>query len=75
MPDYSDLRHWHDRAEKTRAQANKMQDSRFKHRMLGLAHSYDRLAEQLEQQQTRKRKPARRTGSSGRASREVTSFP
>jgi hypothetical protein len=65
MPDYSDLRHWHDRAEKTRAKADQMNDPRSKHRMLGLAHSYDRLAEQLEQQQTLKRKPARRTGSSG----------
>jgi hypothetical protein len=45
----SDFWHWRERAEKARVNADKMKDDRLKHRMLGLADTYERLAKQIEQ--------------------------
>jgi hypothetical protein len=47
--DGDDWQYWRDRAEKTRAKADKTQDRRSKRRTLGLADFYERLAEQIEQ--------------------------
>ena len=57
----SDLR-WLDRAERARAKALRATDPRSKRRMLGIADSYERLAELLEQfvAGNRKRRPTRR---------------
>jgi hypothetical protein len=47
--DNSDFRHWHDRAEQTRAQASRTNDLRYKHRLLRLADTYESLAQQIAQ--------------------------
>jgi hypothetical protein len=45
MPGEPDQQHWRDRAKEARAKADKLKDTRSKRILLGLATSYERLAE------------------------------
>jgi hypothetical protein len=54
MFDNTNSQYWRGRAEKTRALA--MKDPRSEYRMIRLADFYERLAEQIEQQRTWKRR-------------------
>jgi hypothetical protein len=49
MPGKPGPQHWHELAKETRAKADQIKDARSKRRMLGIAESYERLAELLEQ--------------------------
>jgi hypothetical protein len=49
LPDNSDLQHWHDRAQEARAKAEQIKNPRSKRMMLGLADSYESLAQRIEQ--------------------------
>jgi hypothetical protein len=49
IPDKPDPQYWRERAKITRAKAEKLAKLRAKRLMLGTAASYERLAEQIEQ--------------------------
>jgi hypothetical protein len=49
LPDKPDPQYWRDRAKKVRADADRATDPRAKRMLLGVAESYDRLAERIEQ--------------------------
>ena len=46
MPQRFDPEYWRERAEEARAQAEEMHDAKAKRTLLGIAESYDKLAEQ-----------------------------
>lgn len=48
MPQRFDPKYWRERAEEARAQAEEMHDPKAKRTLLGIAESYEKLAEQAE---------------------------
>jgi hypothetical protein len=48
IPDKPDPQYWRERAKKTRADADRAADPRAKRMLLGVADSYERLAEMIE---------------------------
>ena len=49
IPDKPDPKYWRERAKKTRADADRATDPRAKRMLIGVADSYERLAEMIEQ--------------------------
>jgi hypothetical protein len=45
----NDARHWRDRAEEARIRAEQMRDPDARAKMLGIAASYERIAERAEE--------------------------
>jgi hypothetical protein len=45
----NNVRHWRDRAEKARMHADQLTDPEAKHMMLGIAESYEKLAQRAEE--------------------------
>ena len=48
IPDKPDPQYWRDRARRTCARADRAADPRTKRMLLGVAESYERLAERIE---------------------------
>ncbi len=60
IPDKPDPKYWRDRAEATRANAERITNPRAKRMMLGSAAGYERLADRIEQRRLKAKKKARR---------------